>query len=59
MLLDKKKRNIYLASGIIIAGLFFMVITGVYITNGVSGGSSLEMAIDQRIDKCYKEKGLN
>ena len=59
MLLDKKKRNIYLVVAVISTGLFFMIITGYYITSGVSGGSSLEMAIDQRIDKCYEEKGLD
>ena len=55
----KKQRSIYLASAIIIGGLFFMVGSSVYISSGVSGGSSLEMAIEKRIDDCYKEKGLD
>jgi hypothetical protein len=59
MQLDKKKRNIYLATIIIAVGLAFMIITGYYITRGVSGGSSVEMAIDRDIDECYKEKGLH
>ena len=59
MLLDKKKRNIYLTSAIIVGLLFFMLGSGVYISQGISGGSSLEMAIDKRIDACYKEKGLD
>lgn len=59
MLLDKKKRNIYLTSAIIVGLLFFMLGSGVYISQGISGGSSLEMAIDRRIDACYKEKGLD
>jgi hypothetical protein len=58
MQLDKKQRNIYLTTLIIVIGLVFMIITGYYITSGVSGGSSVEMAIDREIDKCYEEKGL-
>ncbi len=59
MLFDRKQRNIYLASAIIVGSLFFMLGSGVYISKGISGGSSLEMAIDKRIDACYKEKGLD
>jgi len=59
MFYDKKKHNIYLASAVIIGALFFMLGSGVYISNSISGGSSLEMAIDKRIDLCYKEKGLD
>jgi len=59
MFFNKKQRNVYLASAIIVGALFFMLGSGVYISNGISGGSSLEMAIDRRIDKCYKEKGLD
>lgn len=58
MQLDQKQRNIYLTTLIIAVGLAFMVITGYYITSGVSGGSSVEMAIDREIDDCYAEKGL-
>jgi len=59
MQLDKKQRNIYLAAVIIVTGLAFMIVTGYYITSGVSGGSSVEIAIDKEIDDCYAEKGLN
>jgi len=59
MLFDKKQRNVYLASAMIVGTLFFMLGSGVYISQGISGGSSLEMAIDKRIDACYKEKGLD
>jgi hypothetical protein len=59
MQLDKRKRNIYLATLIIITGLSFMIVTGYYITSGVSGGSSVEIAIDKEIDDCYAEKGLD
>ena len=58
MLFNRKQRNVYLTSAIIIGALFFMLGSGVYISQGISGGSSLEMAIDRRIDACYKEKGL-
>jgi len=59
MLFDRKQRNVYLASAMIVGTLFFMLGSGVYISQGISGGSSLEMAIDKRIDACYKEKGLD
>jgi len=59
MQLDKKQRNIYLATVIIVTGLAFMIVTGYYITSGVSGGSSVEIAIDKEIDDCYAEKGLD
>lgn len=58
MQLEKKKRNIYLTTLIIAIGLAFMIVTGYYITSGVSGGSSVEMAIDKEIDQCYEDKGL-
>ncbi len=54
----KKQRNVYLASAVIVGTLFFMLGSGVYISHNISGGSSLEMAIDKRIDACWKEKGL-
>lgn len=58
MQLDEKKRSMYMTALIIGVGLAFMIITGYYITSGVSGGSSVEMAIDREIDQCYEEKGL-
>jgi len=59
MQLDKKQRNIYMTTLIIITGLAFMIITGYYITSGISGGSSVEIAIDREIDDCYAAKGLD
>ncbi|MCJ7764916.1 MAG: hypothetical protein MUP09_03140 [Thiovulaceae bacterium] len=59
MQFDWNKRNVYLATAIIASGLVFMIVTGYYIMSGVSGGSSVEMAIDRNLDECYKEKGLN
>lgn len=59
MALDPKKRNLYMTSIIIAIGLVFMAISGYYILNGVENSSSKDMAIDQRIDKCYEEKGLD
>ena len=53
-----KQRSVYLASAIIADGLLFMLGTGLYVTSSVSGGSSLEMAIDKRVDDCWKEHKL-
>ena len=53
-----KQRSVYLASAIIAGGLLFMLGTGLYVTSSVSGGSSLEMAIDKRVDDCWKEHKL-
>ena len=58
MALDPKKRNLYMTTAIIAVGLIFMAVTGYFILNNVEHGSSRDMAIDQRIDKCYEEKGL-
>lgn len=58
MLFDKKQRSVYLASVIIVGGLFFMIGTGFYINSGISGSSSLEMAIDKRVDDCWKKYKL-
>ena len=58
MLFDRKQRNVYLASAIIVGTLFFMLGSGVYISHGISGGSSLEMAIDKRVDECWKKNKL-
>jgi len=53
------KRNLYMTSTIILSGLLFMLITGFYIIENTGNSNSREMAVDQRIDQCYKEKGLN
>ncbi len=53
-----KQRSVYLASAIIASGLLFMLASGVYISSSVSGGSSLEMAIDKKVDDCWKEHKL-
>lgn len=58
MALDPKKRNLYMTTVIIGIGLGFMAITGYFILNNVENSSSKDMAIDQRIDQCYEEKGL-
>ena len=54
----KKQRNVYLASALIIGALFFMLGSGVYLSHSISGGSSLEMAIDKRVDDCWEKKKL-
>ncbi len=59
MALDPKKRNLYMTTIIIAVGLVFMAISGYYILNGVENSSSRDMAVDQRIDQCYEEKGLD
>ena len=58
MLFDKKQRNVYLASAVIVGSLFFMLGSGVYISHSISGGSSLEIAIDKRVDDCWRKKRL-
>ena len=58
MSFNKKQRSVYLASAIIVGGLLFMLGTGAYINSGVSGGSSLEMAIDKRVDDCWEKNNL-
>jgi len=56
---DEAKQNVYLTSAIISMSLLFMLITGSYIVENIENSNSREMAIDQRIDQCYKEKGLD
>jgi len=59
MSLDPTKRNLYMTSSIILSGLLFMMITGFYIMDNTGNSNSREMAVDQRIDRCYEEKGLD
>lgn len=59
MALDPKKRNFYMTSTIIATALIFMLTSGYYIHDGVENSSSRDMAVDQRIDQCYEEKGLD
>jgi len=59
MSLDPDKQNLYMTSAIIGSALLFMVITGYYIMQNAGNSNSREMAIDQRIDQCYEEKGLD
>ena len=56
---DQESQNIYLTTGIISAALGFMLITGYYIIENTENSSSSDMAVDQRIDQCYEEKGLD
>jgi len=58
MTFDPSKRNLYMTTAIILTGLGFMFVTGYFILNGIENSNSREMAIDQRIDQCYEEKGL-
>jgi len=44
---------------VLVSALLFMFITGFYIIENTKNSNSREMAIDQRIDQCYEEKGLN
>ena len=59
MLFDTDKRNLYMTTAIIGTGLFFMLFTGYYIVENTENSNSREMAVDQRIDDCYTEKGLD
>jgi len=52
------RQNIYLTTGIIASALLFMLITGYYVVHNTENSSSSDMAVDQRIDQCYEEKGL-
>ncbi len=54
-----EKQNIILTTTIISSALLFMLITGYYIIHNTENSNSREMAVDERIDNCYEEKGLN
>ena len=56
---EESSQNIYLTTIIISAALGFMAITGYYIVENTENSSSSDMAVDQRIDQCYEEKGLD
>jgi len=49
MVLEKKSYGIYLAAAVITAMLLFMVSSLAHIVNGVSGGSSADMAKKERM----------
>ena len=54
-----EKQNIVLTTTVISSALLFMLITGYYIIDNTENSNSREMAVDERIDNCYEEKGLN
>ncbi len=56
---NESKQNIYMTTTIIVTALLFMLITGYYVIENTGNSNSREMAVDQRIDQCYEEKGLN
>jgi len=56
---NETKQNIYMTSAIITTAVLFMFITGFYIVDNTRNSNSREMAVDQRIDQCYEEKGLD
>ena len=55
---EENAQNIYLTTMIISVALIFMAITGYYIVENTENSSSSDMAVDQRINQCYEEKGL-
>jgi len=59
MSLDQVKHNLYMTTSIILSGLLFMVITGFYVVENTDNSNSREIAVDQRIDQCYEEEGLD
>jgi len=59
MFFDPKKYNLYMTTAVIFTGLAFMLITGYRIVQNTENSNSREMAVDQRIDNCYKAKGLD
>ncbi len=59
MTLDKNKYNIYLVTAVIGAALIFMAVSLWKITQDVSNQSSVDIAIDKRIDECWAKKGLD
>jgi len=55
---NEEGKNIFLTTGLISSALVFMIVTGYYVVQNTENSSSSDMAVDQRIDKCYEEKGL-
>ena len=55
----QEKQNIFLTTAVISSALLFMLITGYFIVDNTGNSNSREMAVDERIDNCYEEKGLN
>ena len=56
--MQEKRQNIFLTTGIITSALMFMLVSGYFVVNSTDNSNSREIAIDARIDKCYKDKGL-
>jgi hypothetical protein len=56
MKINKKLYGIYFTSAVIIAGLVYMGISTFYIMDNVMGQSSVDMAIDKRVDECWEKK---
>ena len=57
--MQEKRQNIFLTTGIITSALMFMLVSGYFVVNATDNSNSREIAIDQRIDNCYEEKGLD
>ena len=55
----QEKQNIFLTTAVISSALLFMLITGYFIVDNTGNSNSREMAVDERMDNCYEEKGLN
>ncbi len=56
-LYDKKYNNIYLVSAIIVACFAFMFISTAAVLGDIGGKTSADMAIEQAIRDCAKQKG--
>ncbi|MEA1919354.1 MAG: hypothetical protein U9N52_05890 [Campylobacterota bacterium] len=56
MKFDKKLYGIYLTSAVIAIGVIYMGISSFYIVDNVTEGSSVDIAIDKRVDQCWEKK---
>jgi hypothetical protein len=59
MIFKKEYRNIYLVAAIIVAAFAFMAISTWDVFTSISGQTSVDLAIDRQVDKCWADNNLD
>ncbi len=59
MLIKKEYMNIYLVSGIMVACFAFMAISTWGVSGNINSETSMDLAIDRAVDKCWEKNHLD
>ena len=59
MIFKKEYKNIYLVTAIMVAAFVFMAISTWDVAGSVNNQTSVDLAIDRAVDKCWEDNNLD